>query len=90
MIDAPVKLSATFRVRDIAERFGVDRAKVLAWIGRGELRAVNVADKIGGRPRYRVTLDAILAFEAALSTVPLPKVSRRRAKAGWTPQYFTE
>ena len=37
-----------FSPPEIAERFGVDAHKVLGWIRRGELRALNVATTTGG------------------------------------------
>jgi len=37
----------------VAKRFAVDPAKVLCWIRGGELRAVDLATRTGGRPRYR-------------------------------------
>ena len=38
----------------LAKRLAVSPEKVLGWIRRGELRAVDVADKQGGRPRWRI------------------------------------
>lgn len=64
----------------IAERYGVDPAKVLCWIRRGELRAVNVATNNGGRPRYRISPADLAVFEAARAvTPPAPRIRRRRA-----------
>jgi hypothetical protein len=46
----------------IAKQFGIDPAKVVGWIRRGELVAVNVADRTGGRPRWRIASDDLDAF----------------------------
>jgi excisionase family DNA binding protein len=34
-------MSSTYSVRDLCERYGVSAHTILAWINRGELRAVN-------------------------------------------------
>ena len=62
--------------------------KLVAWIKGGELSAINVATKPGGRPRYRITPEALDAFLAVRSVLPTPKASRRRAKGGYQYQYF--
>lgn len=42
-------------VRDLCERFHVGEHTALAWIRSGELAAVDVSRKRGGRPRWRAT-----------------------------------
>ena len=64
----------------VAERFAVDTHKVLGWIKRGELRAIDVATSTGGRPRYRISPSDLALFEASRSATPQPKVSRIRRK----------
>lgn len=55
----------------IAEQLRVSVAKVLGWIRRGELRAVNVADRSTGRPRWRVSPESFASFlEARRSPDP--------------------
>jgi hypothetical protein len=61
-----------------AKRLGVDPIKVLAWIKRGELRAINVATATTGRPRYRIPLDAICEFEQRRSAAAPVKVVKRK------------
>ena len=63
----------------IAERYGVDPQKIISWIRRGELRALNVAAVTGGRPRYRISPADLAIFEASRSVQPpAPRVRRRR------------
>ena len=38
----------------VADQLGVKPSKVIGWIERGELRAANLADRLGKRPRYRI------------------------------------
>jgi hypothetical protein len=64
-----------------AKDIGVDPAKVIAWIKRGELRAMNVATNTNGRPRFRISLEAIVEFEERRSArQPVKPVRRKRKK----------
>lgn len=61
---------AWYSPADIARDRGVRLAKVRAWIASGELEAVNVAEKTGAklRPRWRISADAIAAFDRTRSS----------------------
>ena len=70
-----------YSVADLCERYGVCEHTVLGWIRSGELRAVNVGRTPGGRkPRWRVTVVALAAFELARESGsnPTPQPKRRR------------
>jgi len=71
---------------------GIEPAKVIAWIKRGELRAVNVADNPNGkRPRYRITQDALDHFTRARETKPAPVKPApvaRKAKGDHRQKYY--
>ena len=62
---------------EVARLFRVDVHKVLTWIRNGELRAVNVAARLGGRPRYRIDREDLAAFERRRQVQPPPPVIRR-------------
>jgi len=62
----------------LAKRWGVDRDKILGWIRSGELSAIDTVAKQGGRPRYRVAVEAVLAFEQRRSVQPPPRRSRQK------------
>lgn len=66
---------------ELARRWGIDCAKVLGWIKRGELRAIDGSSARGCKPRYLIDLADIAAFEAARSATPAPKPSRRRRQS---------
>jgi transposase len=73
----------TYSVRQTAERFHVGEHTVLHWIARGELAAVNVARAAGGKPHWRVTPEALQAFELLRSAQPIepqPQPRRRRRR----------
>jgi len=55
---------------EIARRYGVATAKVIAWIRTGELAALNLAHRGCVRPRYSITPDALEQFEASRRVVP--------------------
>jgi excisionase family DNA binding protein len=74
-------MSSTISVRDICERFGVGEHSVLAWIRSGELRAVNVGRRPGAKkPRWRITQEALAAFELARTPTPPLRRGRRRKR----------
>jgi excisionase family DNA binding protein len=74
----------TFSIKNIRERFGVSEHTVLTWIHTGELRAVNVGRKAGAKkPRWRITQEALEAFEVLRTPTPVPpRVRRRKRPAG--------
>jgi hypothetical protein len=69
-------------VRDMARRWRVGEDKVRAWIRRGELRALNTAATMCGRPRYVITPDALADFERARSAAPPKPTPRRKKRTG--------
>ncbi|WP_442484453.1 helix-turn-helix domain-containing protein [Aeoliella sp. SH292] len=63
---------------EICKQLRVSSHKVLGWIRRGELRAVNVSDT-GFRPRYRVSQQSLDEFlESREVQPPPPRVRRKR------------
>lgn len=67
-------------VKDLCERYGVGEHTVLGWIKRGELQAIDVSRQRGGKPRWRVTAEALAAFELLRSSDPAPPPRKRRRK----------
>jgi len=54
----------------LAELYGVKVDTVLAWIHAGELAAVDVSRPGSQRPRWRISADAVEAFERRRRAVP--------------------
>lgn len=73
---------AGLTVSDVAARLRVSQDKVRGWIDRGELRAVNTAAALCGRPRYVITPEGLAAFERQRSAAAPPKPARRRKPTG--------
>jgi transposase len=67
----------------IAKRYRVSPEKVLGWIRRGELRAINIAMNPHGKcPRWIITPESLADFEQARSSRPAPRpLSRTRRSA---------
>lgn len=76
-------MSSTFSVRDLCDRYCVSEHTVLNWINRGELRAINVGRKPRGKkPRWRITQEALEAFELARTPFsPQPRAQCRKRPA---------
>lgn len=62
----------------IARRFGITHEKVMHWIKSGQLKAVNIATRPTGRPRYVVAETELQAFENRRASVPMTPIPRKR------------
>lgn len=56
----------------LAKQLGVSCEKVLTWIRNGELRAINVAERLSGRPRWRISPAALEEFCKRRESSPPP------------------
>jgi excisionase family DNA binding protein len=72
----------------VAEELGVNADKVVAWIKSGELRAINVAARLGGRPRFRISEADLLAFQERRSAVPIAPRPKRQKKQDGIIEFF--
>jgi excisionase family DNA binding protein len=83
--------SVTHTPDEVAALYAVSVPTVMGWIRSGELRAVCVSRSARSRkPRYRVTAEALAAFEASRRpTPPAPAAPRRRKASGYTPTFYT-
>lgn len=72
---------------EYASRLGVKVERIHAWIKSGELMAINVSDS-SRRPLWRISPEAIAAFEdARTAKPPAPKPRRKRLRAGVKERY---
>lgn len=62
----------------IAKQLRVSNSKVLGWIRRAELKAVNVGN--GARPRYRISPENFALFLVSREVQPPPTRVRRRRR----------
>ena len=72
----------TYSVKDICNHYSVNEHTVLTWIRNGELKAINVGvTPAKKKPRWRITEEALKAFELLRSSAPPsppPPRARRR------------
>jgi hypothetical protein len=70
--------------REVARGRRIRVGKVLAWIRRGELRAVNHAENRLGRPRWRISAVALENFDRLRLNAPIPRssVTRQHRRRG--------
>lgn len=64
----------------IADHLGCKPETVISWIKNGELKAINLARLGSMKSRYRVSPEALAAFELARSVIPKEPTVRRRAQ----------
>lgn len=71
----------TLSVKQLQKKYGVGEHTVLGWIRTGELRAINVSRSGSSRPKWRISEEALKAFEEHRSAVkqPQPHVHRKRS-----------
>ena len=68
---------ATFTPPEVAAHLRVKASKIIQWIRSGELSAFDVSNRPGiGRPRYRITEEAVELFQARRS--PSPTATSRK------------
>ena len=80
--------SDCFTPPSLARRWGVSADKVLVWLKSGQLRGFNAATNPAGRPRWRIALADVLAFEQSRAAQPKPTAPRRRKVNGSVIQFF--
>jgi transposase len=74
------ELARGYTVRDLVAYYRVSEDKIRRWIATGELRAVNTAAALCGRPRWVIPAEALAEFEQRRAGGPQPKPPRRRRR----------
>jgi excisionase family DNA binding protein len=73
----------------LAKQLGVSPEKVLTWIRSGELPGVNVAERLTGRPRWRISPEALEQFLKRRESSPPPRVLHQHHRL-YTPRRISE
>jgi hypothetical protein len=66
--------------REFARRYRVGVERVRGWILRGELRAINTADHLSGKPRWVIPPEAIQEWEQRRQGGTPAEVTPRRRR----------
>jgi hypothetical protein len=80
--------SRTLTPPEVARRYRVGTNKVMSWIFSGEMAAMNLATRGAKKARYKITAEALEAFERQRAVVPPPPVSRRRRLLSAPKDYY--
>jgi hypothetical protein len=86
---APPDEGAGLTVEEFSRRYRVSPDKTRAWINRGELRAINTAATLSGKPRWVIPPEAVAAFEAKRAGGP-PASPKRRQRRTAEIDYFPD
>ncbi len=73
---------------ELARMLGIAPDKVLSWIRAGELRAVDLSENRGKRPRWRISRESLDEFLKRRAATPPPKPRRRRKPDANVTQYY--
>jgi hypothetical protein len=80
----------TLTVKDVCKRYSVSEHTVLGWIHSGSLIGFSVSRKSGARkPRWRISEEALAAFEQLRTATPPPLKAKRRKRSGDTIEFYT-
>jgi hypothetical protein len=79
-----------YTTADVARRLRVSKNKVIGWIRRGELPAVNTAAVLCGKPRWVITPDALARFERRRAGGPPPQQPTRRRQKPPVKDYYPD
>lgn len=77
----------TYRPAAVAKMLTVKVDVVYQWIRAKQLTAIDVSERRGGRPRWRISEEALQEFLRSRQTVKPAQPARRRKRATVT-QYF--
>lgn len=80
-----------FTLKQFAERYGIDPKQAQGYIRDGHLAAIDISSNPGtGRPRWRITEQAIERFESSRTknSTSADKPSRRRSARRTVPNHI--
>lgn len=73
--------SRYYTVQQFADAFRISDDQVLNLIGRGGLRAVNLAVDLRKRPLWRIPAEELERFVRSRQSLPTPKKGRKKSCA---------
>lgn len=86
----PTERTRAYTVRDLAAHYRVSEDKIRRWIANGELKAVNTAARLCGRPRWVIPPESLVEFENRRRGGPAPKPERRRRRSAQEIDFYPD
>ena len=83
-----MKKAADYTTTRLAQKWDCKTDVVRDLIHNGQLRAFDISRTRGGKPRWRIPVDAVVDFEAARSVRPAVKQRLRRKKQAEVVEFF--
>jgi hypothetical protein len=74
---------------ELAKRWRCKPAKILGFLRNGELRGFDISSSGTSRPRWRISLGAVVEFENRRAAKPAVKPMRRRKRDAQVIEFFT-
>lgn len=75
-------MGGTFSVKQMMERYQVDRRVVMAWVKSGELQAINASTSLAcQKPRLRFTEESVMRFDKRREVAPAQPLKKRQRKS---------
>jgi hypothetical protein len=72
----------------VAKSLGVKPSKIISWIKRGELVAIDVCENRGRRPRWRIAPEELQRFLESRSSRKPARATRRRNAVSAVTEFF--
>jgi hypothetical protein len=79
--------SSGYTVADLTTRWRVGSDKIHRWIRGGQLKAINTAGVLCGRPRWIILPEAVAEFERGRTSAPAPKRTKRTKRTNEVDYY---
>lgn len=73
-------MSKLYKVQDLKLLFEASEHTIGEWIRNGSLQAIDISRTPGGKPRWRITQEALDAFMERRASHPTPPTPKRRKR----------
>lgn len=87
LVDTLLPVARGPTVREFARLYRVGEDKVRGWIAHNELRAINTAATLCGRPRWVIPPDALAEFERRRAGGSAPRPTQRKKRSDLVDYY---
>lgn len=75
-----IEAARGWTINELAKILRVSPDKIRGWIRSGNLKAINIASTLAGKPRFVILPKHLEEFEQTRTTGPPPKTIRKKRK----------